>query len=195
MSTTTRKTFFDGADRPPDDQQIAEDVVTEVYEVLRAMAIRQMANEPSSHTLQPTALVHEAFLRLQKSGDARWENRAHYLAAAATAMRRILIERARRVAGPKRGGDRKRVILETEQLTFEADAEELIHLDEALDELETMDPRMGRIIALRFFVGLTVEETAIALDLSPRTVKREWACARAWLYQKVTGLSISGDSD
>jgi len=163
-----------------------------VYDELRRLAHARMRNEPSEHTLQATALVHEAYLRLVGDESVRWDNRGHFFGAAALAMRRILVERARKYKMPKHGGGRERI--EIDNLDFTAEGShnlDLVVLDDALKRLEQQDPRMAQIVNLRFFAGLGVEDTAAALDISPRTVKREWAVAKAWLYQQLTGDSAS----
>ncbi|UCC49064.1 MAG: sigma-70 family RNA polymerase sigma factor, partial [Gemmatimonadota bacterium] len=167
------------------DARATERLLPLLYDELRALARRKMANEPSDHTLQATALVHEAYLRLVQDKDARWESRGHFFAAAAEAMRRILVERARRYAAAKRGGGGKRVQLDELQLTFDMPSTTVLALDEVLTELERIDPQMGKVVKLRFFSGLTVEETAAACGLSTRTVDREWAYARTWLYKRL----------
>lgn len=160
-----------------------------VYDELRALAQSRMRNEPAGHTLQPTALVHEAYMRLIGDGNAKWENRGHFFGAAALAMRRILVERARRYKQPKHGGGRKRLDIDQIDKTADhASDTDLIALDEVLKKLEEHDPRMAQIVMLRFFAGLSVEDTAAAMDISPRTVKREWAVAKAWLFQQMTGV-------
>jgi len=164
-----------------------ERLMVQLYTELRALAARNMVHEPGGHTLQATALVHEAYLRLNKNPDSRWDSPGHFYAAAATAMRRILIERARRYAGPKRGGGRKRLSLEACDLTFDADPNDIIALDEALDELLIQDERTHSVVMLRFFAGMSVDETARLLDCSPRTIKREWSFARAWLHRTIHG--------
>ncbi len=166
-----------------------EKLMIQLYTELRALASRHMINEPGGHTLQATALVHEAYLRLNKNPDSRWDSPGHFYAAAATAMRRILIERARRYAGPKRGGGRKRLTLEACDLTFDADPNDILALDEALNELLEQDERTHSVVMLRFFAGMSVDETARLLDCSPRTIKREWSFARAWLHRTIHGES------
>src|SRR4051812_9938175 len=145
-----------------------------VYEQLRELAHAKMNREPSGHTLQTTALVHEVYLRLSKDGAGDWDNPGHFFAAAAEAMRRILIERARRSASLKRGGDRSRVDMEFVEHGTESEPLSMLALDEALTELESFDARLGQVVMLRYFTGLSVEETAVALQTSPRTVKRDW---------------------
>lgn len=142
-----------------------------------------MKNEATGHTLQPTALVHEAYMRLVGTEDtAKWENRAHFVGAAAEAMRRILIDNARRRKSLKRGGEGKKFeIAENDVLFDNTNVDELLDLDSSLTKLAQSEPEIAKLVELRFFAGLTVEESAKALGLSPRTVKRNWAFARAWL--------------
>ena len=152
-----------------------------LYAELRQMAAGLMARERHAATLQPTALVHEAYLRLL--GNAEWQSRAHFLGAAAQAMRRILVEHARKRHRLKRGGELERVTLTDDQLQYDANPEQLLALERALVKLEARDREMARVVELRYFGGLTVEETAEVLGSSPATVKRHWAMARAWLKQ------------
>lgn len=158
-----------------------------VYEELRRLARARMADLPSGQTLQPTALVHEAYLRLLGNEDVAWNDRAHFFGAAALAMRDILVERARRRARIKHGRGIQRVDL-GESLSISADPEEvdLIVLHQALQRLEAEDERKGRVVMLRYFAGLSIEDTAAALELSPATVKREWNYARAWLLDAMS---------
>jgi RNA polymerase sigma factor (TIGR02999 family) len=158
-----------------------------VYEELRAVAGAHLRHERPDHTLQATALVHEAYLRMLGGHDLPWKDRAHFFRAAAEAMRRILIEHARKRGRIKRGGDRVRIELTGANLGAEQDLEEILALDEALRRLEEQDPRSADVVRLRFFAGLSVEETAKALDISERTAKREWSFARAWLYDALRG--------
>jgi RNA polymerase sigma factor (TIGR02999 family) len=153
-----------------------------VYDELRALARAHLRNERPDHTLQATALVHEVYLRLLGGQHPPWKDRAHFFRAAAEAMRRILIEHARKRGRVKRGGDRIRVRISGVHLGSEQDPDEILALDEAIRRLEEQDPRIGDVVRLRFFAGLSVEETARALEVSERTVKREWSFARAWLY-------------
>jgi RNA polymerase sigma factor (TIGR02999 family) len=143
-----------------------------------------MAKERPGQTLQATALVHEAYVRLVGRDDPEWDNRGHYFAAAAEAMRRILIERARKKARLKRGGQDQRVTFD-EVLAGEDRPEQLIALDEALDRLEGHDEMMAQVVKLKYFGGLSVKETASALGVSSRTVNRQWTAARAWLFQEM----------
>jgi len=190
--STVQDTESDPTTGPADHGN--EGLMIQLYSELRALAARHMVNEPGGHTLQATALVHEAYLRLNKNPDVRWDSAGHFYAAAATAMRRILIERARRYAGPKRGGGRRRLTLEACDLTFDADPNDIIALDEALHELEERDERTHAVVMLRFFAGMSVEETARLLDCSPRTIKREWSFARAWLHRQIHGEALNGDT-
>lgn len=168
-------------------EQALERLVPMVYAELRAMAQAHLRNERPDHSLQATALVHEAYLRLV--GDARptWNDRAHFFHAAAEAMRRILIEHARQRGAVKRGGDQVKVPLSGVNLASEQDPEEILALDDAILRLEEQDPTAAEVVRLRFFAGLSVQETALILELSERTVKREWASARAWLYRALGG--------
>ncbi len=157
-----------------------------VYDQLRRMAQQAMAQERPDHTLQATALVHEAYLRLVGSRDMEWANRAHFFAAAAEAMRRILVDHARRYGRVKRGGERRREPISVADLAAaEQASEQILALDEALRRLESEDDRLYQVVMLRFFAGLSVEDTAQAMGLSARTVKREWTYARAWLYRAI----------
>ena len=159
-----------------------------VYEELRRLAAQKLAAEPAGQTLQPTALVHEAYLRLlgPEGGAHRWDSRGHFFAAAAEAMRRILVDNARRKARPKHGGDRERVDLDQQPLTAPERSEDLLALDEALDRLAAEDAQKAELVKLRYFAGLSVEEAALALDVSPATAKRHWAYARAWLHDALS---------
>jgi RNA polymerase sigma factor (TIGR02999 family) len=168
------------------DRGAAEDLFTLVYDELRRMARARMARERAGHTLQPTALVHEVYVRLMAGEGAHFENRAHFFSAAAEAMRRILIEHARKKFSEKRQGARRKIELEETMAIQEPPEDELLALDEALTRLESRDRVMTDVLKLRFFVGLTVPETAEALGISPRTVDRNWTAARAWLTREIT---------
>lgn len=163
-----------------------------VYDELRAMARQRLFNERSDHTLQATALVHEAFLRLTGGDNVQWSSRAHFFGAAAEAMRRILVDHARGKARSKRGGDFQRISLNAAALLEDNNLAQIAALDEALVKLAHQDPDLVKLVELRFFAGLTVDETAQALGMSPRTVKREWAIARAWLHD---ALADGGDAE
>ncbi len=167
------------------DAAAADALFPVVYAQLHALAKQRMATERPGHTLQATALVHEAYLRLVGKARVPPSDRSQFLRAAAQAMRRFLVEHARRKGRLKRGGGRDRQPLDALDLGREDDPSETLALEEALRRLEERDPRMAEVVNLRFFAGLSVEETAEALDLSPRTVKREWTYARAWLYRSL----------
>jgi len=169
------------------DPRAADELLPLVYEELRKLARQQMAHEPPGQTLQPTALVHEAYVRLVDAKNVRWDSRGHFFAAAARAMRQILVNRALRRRALKRGGDRRRVSLDgVEPIADDWPPDQVVALDEALDRLERVDPRKTKIVMLRFFAGLTIEETAEALGISRTTVKDEWRFAKAWLYREIT---------
>lgn len=161
----------------------SDELLSLVYEQLRLIARQRMGNERVGHTLQATALVHEAFIKLVGDEGLSWENRGHFYAACAQAMRRILIDHARKRGAEKRGGGRGKLPLNVVDLAEETDPAQVLALDEALNELERTDPRAASIVRLRFFAGLGVEETAHVLGLSERTVMRDWAFARATLFK------------
>jgi RNA polymerase sigma factor (TIGR02999 family) len=156
-----------------------------VYDELRAIARRQMKREFGERTLETTGLVHEAYLKLAESAEVDWQGRSHFFAIAARAMRQILVDEARRKATLKRGGDRERVSLSDADPALEEELEELLALDEALDELDQIDPRARHVVECRFFAGMTEEEVASLLDVTVRTVQRDWARARAWLHGRL----------
>jgi RNA polymerase sigma factor (TIGR02999 family) len=169
------------------DQRALDELTPLVYEELRHRAARYLRRERPNHTLQTTALIHEAYLRLVDAKDVQWQGRAHFFAIAANLMRRILVEHARRRNADKRGGSFIRVPLdEAVAVAKEVDVD-LLAIDEALDRLAAIDPQQARVIELRFFSGLSVEETAEALGVSPKTVKRDWSMARAWLRREIGG--------
>jgi RNA polymerase sigma factor (TIGR02999 family) len=170
-------------------RQSLDSLLPIVYQELRRLAASYLRREKPGQTLQPTALVHEAYLRLMKDRPDRWQNRAHFCAIAAHSMRQILIERARARGAQKRGGGRPRVTLDEALVAGGERSIDLVALDEALERLAAMDPEQARLVELRFFGGLTVEETAEALDMSPATVKRHWTVARAWLARELEGNS------
>ena len=171
------------------DPNAAEELLPLVYDELRKLAAHKMAGEPSGQTLQPTALVHEAWLRLAGEEKEGWQGRAQFFSAAAEAMRRILIERARGKARLKRGGEWRRVELETLDLAATTDDDTLLAVNEALDKLAAVDPTGAELIKLRFFAGLSNVEAAKALGLAERTAKRAWFYARAWLHEELTKRS------
>jgi len=168
------------------DQAAAGELLPLVYHELRKLARLRMAAEPSQ-TLQPTALVHEAYLRLvgKDGGEPQWDGRGHFFAAAALAMRRILVERARARGYLKRGGNRERVSLDDDAVAAERESDEILALDGVLDKLAKVQPRQAQIVMLRYFVGLTNEQTAAALGLSEGMIRKEWTVARAWLYREI----------
>lgn len=177
------------------DRRAAADLLPLVYDELRKLAAARMASESPGQTLQPTALVHEAYLRLvgtpiadvPGSPQSGWDNRGHFFAAAAEAMRRILVDAARRKAAVKHGGELARVELDSEFVATREPREDLVALDEALDRLAAEDSLKAELVKLRYFAGLTLPEAAAALGLSERTAGRHWAFARAWLRRAVEG--------
>jgi RNA polymerase sigma factor (TIGR02999 family) len=177
------------------DAHAAEQLLPLVYDEMRKLARARLARESPGQTLAPTGLAHEAYLRLVEDPDARWENRAHFFAAAAEAMRRILIERARRYARQKHGAGHRRVSVHEDVLGTEPRPEELLDLDRALDRLEAQDAAMAQVVKLRYFGGLTVEETASALDVSARSVNRLWTGARAWLARELRRSGRSAEPE
>ena len=163
------------------EPRAAEQLLPLIYDQLKELARRRMAGERKDHTLQPTALVHEAYVRMVGQQDVPWANRAHFFFAAARAMRRILVDHARAKGNLKRGGDRKRLSANLIDLANREQSSEILALDEALTRLEVASPGVGEVVRLRFFGGLSIDETAGALGVSPRTIKRDWKYARAWL--------------
>ena len=163
------------------DQQAFERLITIVYADLRRIAARYMRSENEDHTLQPTALVHEAYLRLTGERERTWENRAHFFGVAAQIMRNLLVDHARRALAVKRGGGAVTVQLDAAPDLSGMVPGDVLGLDKALQTLAEVDPRASRIVELRYFVGLTMDEIAEVINTSPRTVKREWATARTWL--------------
>jgi RNA polymerase sigma factor (TIGR02999 family) len=163
-----------------------------VYDELRRIAHRQLSRERSDHTLGTTALVHEAYLKLVDQTRAQWADRSQFFAIAARAMRRHLVDYARQHLAGKRGGRRERVTLEEEHLSLDSRADLLLAVDEALDRLRDLDERASRVVECRFFGGLTEEETAAALEITDRTVRRDWVRAKAWLYE---ALRESGQAE
>jgi RNA polymerase sigma factor (TIGR02999 family) len=169
------------------DPHAASQLLPLVYEELRRLAARKMSREPVGQTLNATALVHEAYLRLVgPDADQKWDSRGHFFAAAAEAMRRILIENARRRRSAKRGGKlARRELQENDAVVETTDYANLLDLDEALKKLAAAEPEVARLVELRYFAGLTIEDAAQALGISPRTAKRNWAYARAWLRREM----------
>lgn len=168
------------------DVRAADELLPAVYDELRRLAAWKLSQERPGQTLQATALVHEAYIRLVGEEAGTWKSRSHFFAAAAEAMRRILIENARRKQSLKRGGDRQRVDIDDAILAIGESSEDLIALDEALAKLAQEDPEVAELVKLRYFAGLTIEQTAEVLGVSSRTADRYWSYARAWLYQEIT---------
>jgi RNA polymerase sigma factor (TIGR02999 family) len=164
--------------------QAADELLPLVYDSLRRLATAKMAAQPAGHTLQPTALVHEAWLRVSEENH-HWENRGHFFTAAAEAMRRILIDQARRKQRLKRGGPQERVDIESINLATESTPDELLRVNEAVEKLAKEEPVKAELIKLRFFVGLGIPEAAEVLGISATTAKRHWTFARAWLYKEL----------
>jgi RNA polymerase sigma factor (TIGR02999 family) len=173
------------------DAKAADQLLPLVYQELRRLAASKMANESAGQTLQPTALVHEAWLRLVGNEAPTFQNRAHFFGAAAEAMRRILIDRARHRKAIRHGGGQQRVDLEQVELPFGGDDDQLLAVNEALQQLAAAHPTEAEVVKLRYFVGLTHDEIADALGISVRTVKYYWAHARAWLFQEITGAEAA----
>jgi RNA polymerase sigma factor (TIGR02999 family) len=174
------------------DRAAFDELFPVVYEALRDIARRQLRQERTGHTLATTDLVHEAYLSLVGSQGASWNDRAHFLAVAARAMRHVLINHAVARAAQKRGGGRQQTTLDVDALPADMPGEEMIALDEALRRLEARNERYGRIVECRFFAGMSIEETGAALDISPATVKRDWLLARAWLHRELSDAPDAG---
>lgn len=171
------------------DSKAARALLPLVYEELRKLAAARMAKEPgggAGMTLEPTALVHEAYLRLVGGQDVAWNSRGHFFGAAALAMRRILVERARHKSRIKHGGEVSRADIDVDQLAGEPDSDQMLALDDALAMLEKTDRRKHDVVMLRYFAGLSIEDAAAALSVSPATVKNDWTFARAWLKRAVS---------
>lgn len=165
------------------NRQASEELLPLVYEELRRLATIRMAQQASGHTLQPTALVHEAWVRLMTDGATSWQNRGHFFAAASEAMRRILVESARRKSRLKHGGAYERVEFYELNVAASTPDENILMIDEALEQLEELDTERARIVVLRFFGGLTNQEIAQNMGIGQRTVERQWAFAKAWLFR------------
>lgn len=168
------------------DSAALEKLAPIVYEEMRRIARRYMKGERAGHTLQTSALVNEAYMRLVDHNNIQWENRAHFFAVAAQAMRRVLVDHARNRNYQKRGGGAHKVEFDEAWMAASERAAEFIALNDALTDLENVDPRKGKVVEMRYFGGLSVEETAEALGVSPITVKRDWNLARAWLLRALT---------
>lgn len=173
------------------DAAAFEKLVPLVYDELRRLAGRYLRRERSDHTLQSTSLVHEAYMRLVDQKNVRWQNRAHFFGVAAQLIRRILVDHARAHQAAKRGGGAFKLTLDEALATPEGKDINLVALDEALGTLGKLDPQQARIVELRFFTGLTIEETAEVLNISPATVKRDWTVAKAWLYRELSRAEAS----
>jgi RNA polymerase sigma factor (TIGR02999 family) len=176
------------------DPKAADQLLPLVYEELRKLAAFRMANEKAGQTLQPTALVHEAWLKIAGDGQEHFANRAHFFKAAATAMQRILIDNARRKQREKHGGNQSREELHESRIAVAVPSEELLAVDEALAALAREDPDTAEVVQMRYFVGMTIPEIADALGLSPRTVDRHWVFARAWLKRTIRGSLSKGQT-
>ena len=168
------------------DTSARDALVPLVYGELRKIARRCIAGQRTDHTLQPTALVHEAYLRLARHDSADWRDRVHFFAIAAQMMRQILVDHARKRASLKRGGNAVTVLVDDAQPASRERSLDLLALDDAMKQLALLDPRQSQIVELRFFAGLSIEETAVVVNISPATTKREWATARLWLYRAMS---------
>jgi RNA polymerase sigma factor (TIGR02999 family) len=168
------------------DARASEELLPLVYTELRRMAAHKMSKEPAGHTLQPTALVHEAWLQLVDASNQSWQNRAHFFGAAAEAMRRILIARARRKQTQRRGAGAAHLDADEIEIASPAPDDQLIALNDALDRFAALEPQQAELVKLRYFVGLKIEEAADVLGISPATAKRWWAYARAWLFEQIS---------
>jgi RNA polymerase sigma factor (TIGR02999 family) len=169
------------------DPRAASELLPLVYEDLRSLARARMAALPPGNTLQPTALVHEAFMRVAKDDDSEWNSRRHFFAAAAQSMRQILVDQVRRKKAVRHGGDQQRVDIDLIEIAFNPPTIDAMRLHVALEKLEREDPRKAQIVLHRFFAGLDREETAACLDISLRTVDREWTYILAWLHREMNG--------
>ena len=169
------------------DAAAADEVLPLIYETLRSLARRHLCRDGGDQTIEPTALVHEAWVRLMGPNSTPWEHRAHFFGSAARAMRRILVERARKARRSKHGGDRERVPLTGVSQPEKSQWDEVLALEELLPELEALDRRKHDVVLLRYYAGLSVEEAARALDISPATVKADWSFARSWLKSRLRG--------
>ena len=168
------------------NKEVLDELLPIVYDELRRQAARYLRRERIGHTLQTTALIHEAYIRLVDQRNVRWQNRAHFFGIASQLMRRILVDHARTKKRAKRGGSDIRVSLTDIVASTKAEDLDVIALDEALNRLATIDQQQARVVELRFFSGLTVEETAEVLSISPATVKRDWSMAKAWLHREIS---------
>jgi RNA polymerase sigma factor (TIGR02999 family) len=169
------------------DKESLDKLMPAVYDELRRQAARYLRREQPGHTLQTTALIHEAYVRLVDQHNVQWQNRAHFFGVAAQMMRRILVDHARTKKRAKRGGSDIRISLNDATVAVKGQDLDVVEVDEALTRLAKIDEQQSRVVELRFFSGLTVEETAEVMGISPATVKREWSMARAWLHRELSG--------
>lgn len=177
------------------DPKAGEELLPLVYDELRKLAAGKLAREKPGQTLSATALVHEAYMRLVDANESHpWNGRTHFFATAAEAMRRILVDRARQKKSQKRGGARLRVEFREDVLAAPEDCEEILAVHEALDKLAAADPQAAQLVKLRYFAGLSIDETASMLSISPRSADRVWSYARAWLQRAITITDVSGDN-
>lgn len=172
------------------DHAKSQELLPLIYEELRRLAQGHMSMEPGGHTLQATALVHEAWLRMVDEGDRTWDNRASFFSAASTAMRRILVDHARSKAARKRGGGQVRLDIDDIELADAQKEETILRVDEALEQLERINPQRAKVVVLKFFGGMTSKEAAGTLGISESTVDRHWACARAWLFDAIRNRKV-----
>jgi len=168
------------------EESALDELLPLVYDELHRMAKRYMSSQPSGHTLQTTALIHEAYLKLADRKERRWQDRAHFFAVAARAMRHILVDHARSRRAEKRGGATQLISLEETAVVSDERAAEIVALDDALNRLSALEGRKGRVVELRYFGGLSVEETAEVLNVSPETVARDWRFAKTWLLRELS---------
>jgi len=176
------------ADWGKGDEVALEQLMPLVYDELRRMAKRYMSRQPAGHTFQTTELIHETYLKIAKQDDHNWQNRAHFFGVAAKAMRHILVDYARSKQSQKRGGWQERITLSEGVVSTKSDSKEIVALDDALKNLEKIDERRSRVVELKFFGGLTMDEIAEVLHISSETVKRDWKFARTWLLRELAGF-------
>jgi len=173
--------------RVPKDKESLDKLMPAIYDELRRQAARYLRREQPGHTLQTTALIHEAYVRLVDQRNVQWQNRAHFFGIAAQMMRRILVDHARRRKRAKRGGSDIKISLDDAAVAVQGQDLDVVAVDEALTRLAKIDEQQSRVVELRFFSGLTVEETAEVIGISPATVKRDWSMAKAWLHRELSG--------
>ncbi len=192
MDSTPNQITHALADLVDGRREAADQLLTLVYDELRSLAAAHLRDERKGHTLQPTALVHEAYLRLIGQTEVNWQSKAHFFAVAATVIRRVLVDHARRTNAAKRGGDYQRTAIELANCESTPDQVDLPNLDYALDKLAKTDERKSRVVELRYFAGLSIPETAEVLGVSHATIERDWRLARAWLYDELKRDDING---